>query len=396
MKASFTARSGSGRRRVLHFVSTFESKTDTKWLLRLLPRINQREFDFSIACFYSGGGTTRQQFEALGFATFDLEVPQEFDPRAILRARNLIEETQCDLVHTHLLRADLFAGAAARWAAVPIVSTVYAMGEFRRAAKRRSDRLLDAACAALPNHVIAVCEAVRDDLVRRVNMKASDISVVHTGIDAPPAVASVQIDALRKSWSISDGDSLVLTLSRLSYEKGIDTLIEAAARLKSTHPRTRIVVVGDGPDRDALRQQIDSAGLRETVRLAGFSADVWPALAAADIVCIPSKSEGMPNVLLEAMVMNKPVVATRVGGIPEAIEHESSGLIVDAQRPDQLANALARLIDDRQLADRLASRGKQIAATRFSVETVARKYEDVYRAMTGGRSPRLEAGILTH
>lgn len=377
---------------LLHMVSTFAIKTDTKWLLQIARHLDRERFNLSAACFYDGG-PIRDELESLGVRTFDLDLPHEFDPRAVLRAKRLIYDLHCDIVHTHLLRADLFGAAAARFVRVPVVlSTAYAIGAYRRAKRRRADPLLDLACSKLPTHTIAVSEAVKRDCVERLGIAPEHVTVIHTGIDPPQHVDMEQAAALRRQWGVSDETPLIVTLSRLSYEKGIDTLIDAAALLKKTHPQARIVVVGDGPDEAALRERIQEKRVEDTVRLAGFHDDVWPALAAADYVCMPSKSEGMPNVLLEAMAMRKPIVATTVGGIPEAITSEENGLLIPPEQPQTLADALARVIADASFAQRIADAGSRTMQERFHVRDVVARYAETYQRLLSEWRPQ-HAGV---
>ncbi len=373
--------------RVLHLVSTFQIKTDTKWLVQIARYLDRASFEMSAACFFDDG-PIRGRLEALGVRTYNLDVRDERDPRAVLRARRLVERIGCDVVHTHLLRADLYGGAAARWAGVPvIISTAYAIGQYRRARRRRSDGLLDAVCARLPTRVIAVAEAVKRDCVERLHMNPERVAVIHTGIDPPAAVDPATVSALRAEWGADHDAPLIVTAARLSYEKGIDILIDAAAILRRTHRRVRFVVVGDGEDRAALEAQSRRLGLDGLVTFAGFHAEIWGALAAADIVCLPSKSEGMPNVLLEAMAVGRPVVATAVGGMPEAIESGANGLIVEAEAAPQLAAALGGLLDDRRLAARLGAAARATVDRRFLARDVVARYGAFYAGLCveGGR-----------
>jgi len=369
---------------LVHFVSSFEVKSDTKWLVQLARHLDEG-FDLSAVCFY-GDGPIQEQLEALGVSTFNLQTRNEFDPRAVLRARRILADLNCDIVHTHLLRADLYAGAAARWAGVKtILSTVYAMGQYRRAKRRRSDHVLDIACTALPTHVVAVANAVKQDCIQRLNMKSEDISVIHTGIDAPPRMDPAAAAALRREWGVAPHTPLIVTAARLSYEKGVDTLIHAAAVLRQTYPQVRIVVVGEGPFRADLETLIRAHQLRDVVQLDGFHENVWPALAAADIVCMPSKSEGMPNALLEAMVIGKPIVATRAGGIPEAVESERSALLVQPEDPRDLAAALGRLVVNREFGQKLGEVAQRVVQARFSAKRAVADYALLYRRLLAER-----------
>ncbi len=378
--------------RLLHLVSTFAIKTDTKWLLQIARHLDRGAFELSAACFYEGG-PVRAQLDSFGVTTFNLDTPGEQDPRAILRVRRLLKETHCDLVHTHLLRSDLFGGAAARWTRTPaIVSTAYAIGAYRRAKLRKTDRLLDAATAMLPTHTIAVSEAVKRDCVERLRMDPNRVTVIHTGIDPPSEFNAEAAKSLRREWGASSGDTLIVTVARLSYEKGIDTLIDAAAILRDTHPHARVFVVGDGPDEHGLDDQIHRRGVADRVQLVGFHADVWPVFKAADIVCMPSKSEGMPNVLLEAMAAGCPVVATQVGGVPEAMTSGENGLLVEPNDASALASALASLIDDAPMAQRLASAARRSVEQRFLARDVVGKYAAFYERLLVQRS-KAHAGI---
>jgi glycosyltransferase involved in cell wall biosynthesis len=341
--------------RLLHLVSTFAIKTDTKWLLQIARHLDRRKYHMLAACFY-GGGQVQAQLEALGVQTFDLGVPRELDPRAMFRAQRLIARLQPDIVHTHLLRADIYGAVGARLAGVPV----------------------DAACARLPTHAIAVSEAVKSDCVARHGMNADRITVIHTGVE-PPATVDVRAAGIaRASWGCCGEEKVILTLARLSYEKGIDTLIDAASVLRDTHPEVRVIVLGEGPDHEALQSRILERQVEDVVKLAGFTRDVWSAIAAADVVCLPSKSEGLPNVLLEAMAMARPIVATRVGGIPEALTDEHDGLLVEPNRPHLLAHALGRVLHDTTFAARLGRAAQATMQRRFHARDVVGRYEALY------------------
>jgi glycosyltransferase involved in cell wall biosynthesis len=335
----------------------------------------------TIACFYKGG-PVQEQLENIGVRTFNLDLPSERDPRAILRARRLIETISPDVVHTHLLRADLYGSMGARLAGVPmIISTVYAMGNLRHASNGATDRLLDAACARLPKHLIAVSHAVKDDCVYRLGLNPRDVSVIHTGIDLPRADASHDVQEIREQFGVQPREKMILTIARLSHEKGIDTLIDAAALSRDLHPDAKFVILGEGTEHDALASRITERELNGCVIMAGFQENIWPALAAADLVCIPSHSEGLPNVLLEAMAAEKPIVATNVGGIPEAVTDEHDCLLIPPNHARMMSLAICRLLNDRSLADRLGRAARQSVEARFLARDAVRSYESLYNQL---------------
>lgn len=372
--------SGARPLRVLHFVSTFAVKTDTKLLARMVPHVNRSRVDWSIACFY-GDGPMRRKFAAAGCQTFNLDVPGECDLRAIYRAARLIQRIQPDVVHTHLLRADLMAGIAARLMDVPvIVGAAYAIGDFRRERRRLSDGLIDAVCGRLPSHFLAVSRATKADWQARLGLNENDISVIHTGIESAPTIDAKKVAAFRSSCGASDGSPLIVTVGRLSYEKGMDTLIDTANALHRSRTPFHWAVVGDGSDRAAIQQRIDKLGLAKSVRLVGFQIDTWPAIAAADVFCIPSKMEAFPVVMLEAMAAGRPILATRVGGIREAITNGRNGLLVEPQAKP-MADALQRLLHVPSLRTRLGLAAQQTARERFDVRRVASSYTEFYESL---------------
>jgi len=372
--------------RVLHLVSTFEVKTDTKWLALLMRHLDRQRCQAAIACMY-GGGPMRGVFQSLGVETANLESPGELDLRAILRAYQYIRSGRFDVVHTHLLRADLYGGLAARLVRGPgVVSTVYAIGAYRRERRRRLDGLLDQLTRLWPNDVVAVCRAVRNDVVRRLRWPRSRVSVIHTGIEpADYRRDEIQGYRVRCEWGMGRARPLMVTVARLSYEKGLPTLLEAVRQLGGRCPDLACVIVGDGPMREALARRIEAAGLGDRVRLVGFRNDIPAVLAAADLFCLPSRMEGLPNVLLEAGAAGVPVVATRVGGVPEVVVDGRTGILVPPGRPEAMADAIDRLIREPALARRLADAGRKRVERRFSAEVATRKYQMLYESIAARR-----------
>lgn len=374
--------------RVLHLVSTFALKTDTKWLVQLADHLERDRIDLSVACFYEGG-PVQDALRQRGIHTANLEVPSTFDPRAIIRAARFIAAggrlagapaRPFDVVHTHLLRADLFGGAAARRASVPaIVSTAYALSAYRRQRRRLADPILDALCRQWPTTLVAVCDAVRDDCRRR-GWSPERVHTIHTGVDPPKTIDERRVTEFRGQWS-PDGRPVVLTIARLSHEKGVEVLVDAAALLRQSHGPLRVVVLGEGPRRAALERRIERLGLGEVVRLAGFSPHVWEALSAADVFCLPSHSEGLPNALLEAMAVGRPIVATDVGGVPEVVAQGVDGLLTPPGDSAAMAAAIGLLLTDRPLAQRLGAAARRTIERCFSAREAAGEYAALYEKL---------------
>jgi len=306
---------------------------------------------------------------AAGARVVPLGIANHFDVRAALVLRRLAPGF--DVVHFHTARAHALAplsrGRGARLVVTRRMDYVPTGGPYVRFLYNRS---VDA--------VIAISEGVRTALIR-VGVRAERIRVVPSGIDAralaaPPAARA----AVRREWGLGDDEVAVVALGALEVRKGHAVLLAAAAGLASAAPRLRYVFCGEGRQAKALAGA--AAALDGAVEMVGFRRDVAACLAAADIVALPSLQEGLGVAALEAMAASRPVVASRVGGLAEAVVHEETGLLVPPGDPTALAAALARLARDPDLRARLGAAGHarvlaRYTATRMAEGTLA-CYED--------------------
>lgn len=305
------------------------------------------------------------------------------DLRALLRLVQVLQARRLDIVHTHMSKAVLIGAAAARLARVPvIVNTAHNLGflalrqPLLRALFWAYDRALFAATCDV---IVTVSRQVRAGVVRAGIAPPRKVVAIPNGID--PARFSVSPELRRSTrLALADGDGLVIvTVARLVWFKGLDTLLEAAVPLLARHPRARIVIVGEGPLRAALTAQAVRLGIDRSVIFAGERGDIPALLAAADLFVLPSVSEGMPISILEAMAACRPVVATRVGGVPDLVLDGVSGLLVDARAPDALAAALLRLADDPALAARMGQAGAARLDRAFSAAAMVARTGALYR-----------------
>lgn len=191
-----------------------------------------------------------------------------------------------------------------------------------------------------------------------------------------------------ESFAASSGDYLIVTGARLSPDKGINVLIEAAHRVMDHHPGARFIVFGSGPERHHLEQLIAMNDLGHAFALAGFSEVLDHLLPNADLMVLPSLTEGLPNIVLEASAAGVPVVATAVGGTPEAVVDSETGWLVPAEDPEQLADAVTKLLSDPGKRQRMGQAGREFVRTEFSFAKQAQQYLDLF-ARLGLRQPAM-------
>jgi len=206
------------------------------------------------------------------------------------------------------------------------------------------------------------------------------IAVQHNSIRPRAAPSAETVRNLRRSLGIADDERVVLAIGRLSREKAHTDLLSAFKLVRDKHPqlKSKLVIVGDGPERAKLVATARSYASESEVIFAGQQSEVWPYYSIADVFVLPSHSEGSPNVLLEAMGAGVPIIATAVGGVPEMIEDNQSALLVPANDPSALSAAISRLLTDGDLAHRLTSNASALVSNRFSPEEYVRSLTEIY------------------
>jgi glycosyltransferase involved in cell wall biosynthesis len=210
---------------------------------------------------------------------------------------------------------------------------------------------------------------------------AEKVVTIHNGIDLLRVVAPSwhEVAALRRELDLDDDVAVVAAVARLHPEKGLEYLFRALpALLAATGGRLRLLVAGDGPFREVYEREVAALGVQAVVRFLGFRTDVTRIFAASDVVVLPSVAEAFGLVLAEAMAMQRAVVATRVGGIPEIVEDGVTGILVPAASPGALADAILSLLHDPARRMRLGEAGRRRVVESFRFETMMERYESLY------------------
>jgi glycosyltransferase involved in cell wall biosynthesis len=241
----------------------------------------------------------------------------------------------------------------------------------------RAYNQLDRLSLRRPARVVTVSRAFERQLIAQAGVARSRITVLHNAVnDAWAArVASIPRDAARRSLGLRPEDCVLLSIGRMSNEKGHIYLIDAARLLHARGRAVRLLMVGDGPERERLQAASDGA----LVTFTGQLSDPAACYAAADIMVLPSLSEGSPNVLLESMAAGLPVVATIAGGIPEIVADRESALLVPPRSPDALAAAVEEMLSRPGLRATLANCARAVIAARHTPEARARVLVELYR-----------------
>jgi sugar transferase (PEP-CTERM/EpsH1 system associated) len=340
----------------------------------------------SIVCL-DRPGTLAPRIQQLGANLVVLDRRPGIRPGMVLQVRRALRDLRPDVVHTHQLATLLYGGAAARMLRVPVVvHTEHAKEEYQRRRKRMLGRIAGLFCDRF--------YCLTKDMVNHVRsagiLPERKIQLIQNGIDVASFTRSASDRAaIRQSLNVPPDALLIGTVGRLNEVKRQDVLIRAFAQVRQHTPDAHLVLVGEGPALNDLQTLVSSHGLTDCVHFAGYQPHSGPYLQAMDIFALTSRSEGMPQAVLEASVTGLPVVASRVGGLPEVIEDGVSGIMFEAGNDAALATIFRELIANADLRKRLGAAARARVESKFSVARMAAEYHRDFLTLLRNRSGRI-------
>jgi glycosyltransferase involved in cell wall biosynthesis len=370
--------------KVLHLRSSTSLGGPEKQILRAAKSLRLEGFDLTLLVLYRRNDAM-PFFHPLVVEARKQEIPAEqmldshqLPFQLIGRIAKKLKEEQFSLVHTHEYRGDIVGGMAARLAGVKAVAVV--RGYTDRTLALRLYKILDLLALRFFAKIITVSTSLRRQ-VMSAGLPKERVVTIHNAIAPESLEVEGYADDLRvrEGLGIEPEEQVVSIVGRLSPEKGHIYLFQAIKKILAALPKTRLLVIGDGPLREKLEILSVSLGLGSAVSFLGFRQDVVALMKISDMMVLPSLREGLPNVILEALALAKPVVATQVGGIPEIIRDGETGLLVPPKDPERLAEALLHLLRNPEKGKEFGERGKAIVTQEFNVETMVHKIAEVYR-----------------
>lgn len=234
----------------------------------------------------------------------------------------------------------------------------------------------------LPDAIVTTSEMTREAMVRDNGVDPKKIVSIPTGVDSETFCPCLPDPVFKASLGLEPDCAIVGTIAFLRDYKGVEDILEAAPRVMEEWPEVCFVIVGDGPEKDHLVQKSATLGIAQRVHFLGFREDVATLLANFDVFVLASRSgEGVPQALLQAMAMARPVVATRVGGIPEVVEDGASGFLVNPLNASDLAQKICRFLREPDLRSGLGEKGRRIVVERYTLQSMLDKTESLYRAL---------------
>jgi glycosyltransferase involved in cell wall biosynthesis len=324
------------------------------------------------------------ELAATGVARMSLGARRAFDPGGWWRLRRLLVSDAFDVVHTHDSQSQTVAGFVGRTTRMPVIMTRHVIADDvgRRRGRGRA-RAARWAARVGATEVVAVSDAVGDRVRAETGLSRQRVRTIYNGIDTEHFSPHAGGASGRGPGPGARTRPTLAMIAVMRPEKGHAVLLDALVRLRARVPDVALQLVGTGYMEPTLRAR--AAAMGDAVDFLGVLHDVRPVLEASDVVVLPSQLEALPTVLLEAGAMGRPVVATRVGGIPEIVEDGRTGLLVDVGDPDALADQLAQLLLDPPRARAMGCAARARVKERFSLPVQAAALRALYDEVSGVR-----------
>jgi glycosyltransferase involved in cell wall biosynthesis len=369
----------NGRWKVAHVIATNFFGGPEKQIVEHLKRLDSAAYSSLLISFLENGRENQilGQAQAAGIDQQGIPMDGPFDIRAWLRLRSFVRTQDVDLLCVHGYKSTVMGAWIHKTLGIPALafSRGYTAENLKVAVYQYCDRL----ALRLLSGVVCVSEGQRRKLAS-LGVRPKRSWVVHNAAQVPatlPDSDSVRSE-VRRHLGLPQDARLCVCAGRLSPEKGHADLLRAIAEIGNRAPGWHFLLCGDGPCKAPLQQQILALQLRQRVLLAGFRTDIQEIFQAMDLFVLPSHSEGLPNVVLEAFALGKPVIATSVGGVPEVIENGVNGVLVPPSQPGVLAEAMVDCFREPSKMAAWGQAGRRTVQTRFTFEEQNRRLETIY------------------
>ena len=343
-----------------------------RFAVGLAVALPKDRFEVSVCATRREGGNLTAELDAGGVPHFTLGRKGATDVLALRRLARFLRTERIDLLHAHKFGSNLWGSIIGRLARVPVIVAHEQTWSYEGQPLRR---FLDGkVIGRLANCFVSVSDADRQRMVEIEGVPAEKTLTIP---NAYIPREREQVGDLRAELSLPPDSPLVGTVAQLRPQKALDVLIDAFAIVARSHPAARLVIVGTGSEREALERYAAASEVGDRIIFTGLRTDVETVLGALDVAAMSSDFEGLPLFVLECMAQGTPLVATAVGGIPDAIDDGETGLLVPPRDPGALAAAIESLVADPARREAMADAARR-RVEEFTIDRVAQRFADLY------------------
>ena len=355
-----------------------------RMMVPILKHLNKDEFSPRVCVFQEkDGNPIADDLRDIGVPVDFLPIPFLRDITALPRLRKYLRESNADIVHTQLEFADTLGNMAAKLLGLPSVCTIHTLPPQDVSTRSKSHQVVERfSLRWFCDRVIAVSEEARAYYLHLGGVKASQIVTIYNGIDMTIFDSmNIERSSLRRELGIPVDAHLITTVAVLREPKGIQFMLQALPAILSFDPRAYYLIVGDGPHSKALQNEAGKLLQNDRIVFTGMRRDVPRILAASDIFVLPTLTEALPTVLMEAMACRLPVIASAVGGIPEMVINGENGILVFPGDSSQLSDACISLLRDDEVRRSMGVQGRRIVHEKFTIRGQVERMTHLYREL---------------
>jgi len=369
---------------VMHLIATSFYGGPEKQIVEHLKRLDQTKYKGIAASFIEGeqGNEFIDRAKGAGVKVQSLHMSSPLDFIALWKLIRLLKSCEVDLLCTHGYKSAVMGWIASKINGNPVVA--FSRGYTGENRKVAFYEWLDRKFISISAGIICVSEGQRKKLKKLgLNVNEQNSWVVHNAalLDNSPASESGDREKFCEEIGIDPDAIIAVAAGRLSPEKGHRFLVKAMADLKERDVNLICLICGDGMEMESLREQAKSLGVDDCCLFLGFRRDVPQIFKIMDFMVLPSLTEGLPNVILESFALSKPVISTCVGGVPEIVEQNVNGIMVDAEDSGSLATAMEGLAKDKNLREIMGQKGHHDVCSKFTFEKQAKELQDIYASL---------------
>jgi len=364
---------------ILFLITTFQKDGPGMVLLDTVRNLPKESYNIFTACLY-GQGEIKNLINKEGAKTFNINqkglLNGWIDIKAIKKIRRILTEYHIDIIHTHLIRADIYGRLAAiRFNTLIIITTIHNLDFYRKEKKYFFLRLLDSYLSRFNDKIITVSKSVMDFTIKNQNISPYKFVIIYNSVDIERFKPS------SRNNKLNNNNFTVGFLGRLHKQKDLPTLLKAAELVYKENKRIKFLIGGQGPEKEKLLKIANNLNLMHTVTFIDYVSDVVNFFTKIDIFVLSSIIEGHPLALLEAMASGLPCVATDAGGISETIINGESGFVVEKSNPLQLAKRIIEIANNTQLQQKMGRKGRKIVEETFNSIIFAQKHHWLYKSL---------------
>jgi len=355
--------------KLLIILNTLDAGGAENIVLQLCRNLERQKYEIAVATV-NGGGSLQPEFEALGAKVFIFKKNNIFGFNVLKQLRALMRQFKPDIIHTHLWAGDFWGRLAAllenRYI---LISTEHNRNEDEGVLKKCIKHFL----SYFTTQIVASSKAIKDYQVQKELIDAKRIEVIYYGIE----LERFPFRGIKVA-RYGEGPLKLLTIGRLTHQKGQWILLEVMAKFDDIYPDASLIVLGEGEMRTELEAVTKRLHIDQRVKFIGKVENPQDYLKDADLFILPSLYEGLGVVLLEAMSIGVPVIASDIPAVDEVIEHEQNGLLFQAENSSQLTEDILSIIKDVDLQQKLIENARKTVEEKFTVQRMAKEYDALY------------------